>query len=69
MNLAEMLAGLREERDQIDEMILGFERLSRMRGIEEARRPAGMALITSTRRRTASVKSKTPKANGIIALA
>jgi hypothetical protein len=67
MDLAEILSELRKERDQINEMILAFERLARIRG--RGQPPAWVASITGRRRgRPAGSKSKaSAKAAGITA--
>ena len=51
MDLAKILAELRQQREQITEAILGLERLARSREPEVGRPPAWMTKITAKRRR------------------
>jgi hypothetical protein len=50
MDVAKILAELRQEREQIEEAILSLERLARGRGRRRGRPPAWMAEITTKRR-------------------
>ena len=49
MFVAQILAGLRQEREQIAEAILGLEELTRNRGRRLSRHPARMTKITAKR--------------------
>jgi len=63
MDVAKILAELRQEREQIEEAILSLERLARGRGRRRGRPPSWMAEITAKRRgRPPGTKNKnTPK--------
>jgi len=50
MDVAKILAELRQEREQIEEAILSLERLARGRGRRRGRPPAWMTEITTKRR-------------------
>jgi|HubBroStandDraft_6_1064221.scaffolds.fasta_scaffold2411740_1 hypothetical protein len=50
MDVAKILAELREERDQVEEAILSLERLAHGRGRRVGRPPAWMAQFTTKRR-------------------
>ncbi|MGO4881913.1 MAG: hypothetical protein ACLP59_13960 [Bryobacteraceae bacterium] len=50
MDVAKILAELRQEREQIEEAILSLERLARGRGRRRGRPPSWMAEITAKRR-------------------
>ena len=64
MDVAKILAELRQEREQIEEAILSLERLARGRGRRRGRPPSWMNEITAKRRgRPPGSKNKTgPKA-------
>jgi hypothetical protein len=66
MDVAKILAELRQEREQIEEAILSLERLARGRGRRRGRPPSWMSEITAKRRgRPPGSKNKTgPKAVG-----
>jgi hypothetical protein len=51
MDVAKILAELRQERQQIEEAILSLERLARGRARGRGRPPAWMASITAPKRR------------------
>lgn len=62
MDVAKMLAELRQEREQIEEAIISLERLARGRGKRRGRPPAWMAeakkrLKTNSVKKAASAKS------------
>jgi hypothetical protein len=62
MDVAKILAELRQEREQIEEAILSLERLARGRGRRRGRPPAWMSEITTKRRgRPPGSKNKSPK--------
>ena len=63
MDVAKILAELRQEREQIEEAILSLERLARGRGRRRGRPPSWMTEITAKRRgRPPGSKNKnTPK--------
>ena len=71
MDVAKILAELRQEREQIEEAILSLERLARGRGRRRGRPPAWMAEITDKRRpRPPAVKNKpSAKASGSVTVA
>lgn len=50
MDVAKILAELRQEREQIEEAILSLERLAQGRGRRRGRPPAWMTEITAKRR-------------------
>ena len=50
MDVAKILAELRQEREQIEEAILSLERLARGRGRRRGRPPAWMAEIAGKKR-------------------
>lgn len=50
MDVAKILAELRQEREQIEEAILSLERLARGRGRRRGRPPSWMTEITAKRR-------------------
>ena len=64
MDVAKILAELRQEREQIEEAILSLERLARGRGRRRGRPPSWMSEITAKRRgRPPGSKNKnSPKA-------
>jgi len=66
MDVAKILAELRQEREQIEEAILSLERLARGRGRRRGRPPSWMTEITAKRRgRPPGSKNKTtPKSLG-----
>jgi hypothetical protein len=66
MDVAKILAELRQEREQIEEAILSLERLARGRGRRRGRPPSWMTEITAKRRgRPPGSKNKsTPKSVG-----
>lgn len=66
MDVAKILAELRQEREQIEEAILSLERLARGRGRRRGRPPSWMTEITTKRRgRPPGSKNKsTPKSVG-----
>jgi hypothetical protein len=65
MDVAKILAELRQERIQIEEAILSLERLARGRGRRRGRPPSWMAEITGRRRgRPPGSKNKSSKAIG-----
>jgi len=70
MDVAKILAELRQEREQIEEAILSLERLARGRGRRRGRPPAWMAEITEKRRgRPPGSKNKVnPKSTGTATL-
>lgn len=51
MDVAKILAELRQEREQIEEAILSLERLARSRGKRRGRPPAWMTQLEAPRRR------------------
>jgi hypothetical protein len=60
MDVAKILAELRQEREQIEEAILSLERLARGRGRRRGRPPAWMSAMTAKRRgRPPGSKNKT----------
>ena len=59
MDVAKILAELRQEREQIEEAILSLERLARGRGRRRGRPPAWMSLATKKRGRPPGSKNKT----------
>jgi len=60
MDVAKILAELRQEREQIEEAILSLERLARGRGRRRGRPPSWMNEITAKRRgRPPGSKNKT----------
>lgn len=65
MDVAKILAELRQERQQIEEAILSLERLARGRTRGRGRPPAWMASITAPKRRgrPPGSKNKTSAAN------
>jgi hypothetical protein len=71
MDIVKVIAELRQERDQLEEVILGLEHLARGRGLGRGRPPAWMTEITAKRRgRPIGGKSKTSaKAAGMTAVA
>jgi len=71
MDLAKLVIELREERDQIDEVLSRLERLLKNRGRGRDLPPAGTAAIVAPRRgRPVGSRNKTPtRADGIIAVA
>ncbi len=58
MDVAKMLAELRQEREQIEEAILSLERLARGRGKRRGRPPAWMATTVKKRGRPPGSKNK-----------
>lgn len=58
MDVAKMLAELRQEREQIEEAILSLERLARGRGKRRGRPPAWMATAVKKRGRPPGSKNK-----------
>jgi len=66
MDVAKILAELRQEREQIEEAILSLERLARGRGRRRGRPPSWMSEITAKRRgRPPGSKNKnSPKSLG-----
>ena len=51
MDVAKILAELRQEREQIEEAILSLEQLARGRNRKRGRPPAWMAAVTAPKRR------------------
>jgi hypothetical protein len=66
MDVAKILAELRQERQQIEEAILSLERLARGRARGRGRPPAWMASIAAPKRRgrPPGSKNKTSTASG-----
>lgn len=61
MDVAKILADLRQEREQLEEAILSLERLARGRGRRRGRPPAWMAEV-KRRGRPPGSKNKAPSA-------
>jgi hypothetical protein len=59
MNVAKILAELRQEREQIEEAILSMEQLARSRGRRRGRPPAWIANLPRKRGRPPGSKNKT----------
>ena len=58
MDVAKMLAELRQEREQIEEAILSLERLARGRGKRRGRPPAWMQDVVKKRGRPPGSKNR-----------
>ena len=67
MDVAKMLADLRQEREAVEEAILTLERLARGRGKRRGRPPAWLAEVKK-RGRPAGSKNKTPSAAKALAV-
>ncbi len=64
MDVAKMLADLRQEREQIEEAILSLERLARGRGKRRGRPPAWMQEVVAKKRGRPPGSKNKPKADG-----
>lgn len=63
MDVAKMLADLRQEREQIEEAILSLERLARGRGKRRGRPPSWMAEVAPVKKRGRPPGSKNKPKN------
>jgi hypothetical protein len=58
MDVAKIIAELRQEREQIEEAIISLERLARGRGRRRGRPPAWLSMTTKKRGRPLGSKNK-----------